>query len=344
MFEVKNISMIYDMNTDEKLYALNGFDLKLPDKGLVGIIGPSGSGKSTLMYCLSSLKKPTEGEVIYNGKDISSISNKEREMLRRNEFGFVFQKHYLVPYMNALDNVLVASNTKDKAAVDKAKENLASLGLKEKPEALALKQACAAVGQGQLMMIYQKLFLEYNHKAAQVLLTFDVITSDERRKNARNTLNELLNLGIIPVVNENDTVATEEIEFGDNDTLSAIVATLIGADLLILLTDIDGLYTDDPRSNPDAKKLSVVKRIDNELIKMAKGSSSSYGTGGMSTKIAAARIATDTGTDMIICESSDYDNIPKILAGEDVGTLFISHEQDDFDTTDFIINKKYMQL
>ena len=219
-----------------------------------------------------------------------------------------------------------------------------SLGLKEKPEALALKQACAAVGQGQLMMIYQKLFLEYNHKAAQVLLTFDVITSDERRKNARNTLNELLNLGIIPVVNENDTVATEEIEFGDNDTLSAIVATLIGADLLILLTDIDGLYTDDPRSNPDAKKLSVVKRIDNELIKMAKGSSSSYGTGGMSTKIAAARIATDTGTDMIICESSDYDNIPKILAGEDVGTLFISHEQDDFDTTDFIINKKYMQL
>ena len=132
MFEVKNISMIYDMNTDEKLYALNGFDLKLPDKGLVGIIGPSGSGKSTLMYCLSSLKKPTEGEVIYNGKDISSISNKEREMLRRNEFGFVFQKHYLVPYMSAFDNVLVASVEKGAEVIKRAKECLSDLGLKER--------------------------------------------------------------------------------------------------------------------------------------------------------------------------------------------------------------------
>ena len=207
-----------------------------------------------------------------------------------------------------------------------------------------MKQACAAVGQGQLMMIYQKLFLEYNHKAAQVLLTFDVIISDERRKNARNTLNELLRMGIIPVVNENDTVATEEIEFGDNDTLSAIVATLIGADLLILLTDIDGLYTDDPKSNPDAKRLSVVTKIDNKLIGMAKGSGSSFGTGGMATKIAAARIATDTNTDMVICDSEDLDNINKVIEGEDVGTLFIAHEQEDFDTADFIKNKKYMEM
>ncbi len=218
-----------------------------------------------------------------------------------------------------------------------------NLGLPKKPETLALKQACAAVGQGQLMMIYQKLFLEYNHKAAQVLLTFDVITSDERRKNAKNTLNELLSLGIIPVVNENDTVATEEIEFGDNDTLSAIVASLIDADMLILLTDIDGLYTDDPHINPDAERISVVKKIDSKLISMAKGSTSSVGTGGMATKIAAARIATDVGTDMIICNSSDLDNITAVLEGEDIGTLFISHEQDDFDTTDFIINKRYME-
>ena len=216
------------------------------------------------------------------------------------------------------------------------------LGLKEKPEALALKQACAAVGQGQLMMIYQKLFLEYNHKAAQVLLTFDVITSDERRKNAKNTLNELIGLGIIPVVNENDTVATEEIEFGDNDTLSAIVATLINADLLIVLTDQDGLFTDDPTKNPDAKKISVVKKIDDSLVNMAKGSSTTFGTGGMSTKIAAARIATDTGTDMVICNSNDLTNISRVVNGKDVGTLFISHEQDDFDAKDFIINKKYM--
>ena len=218
-----------------------------------------------------------------------------------------------------------------------------NLGLSKKPESLALKQACAAVGQGQLMMIYQKLFLEYNHKAAQVLLTFDVITSDERRKNARNTLNQLLSLGIIPVVNENDTVATEEIEFGDNDTLSAIVASLIDADLLILLTDIDGLYTDDPHVNPEADRISVVKKIDSGLISMAKGSRSSVGTGGMATKIAAARIASDTGTDMVICDSSDLDNITSILEGEDIGTLFISHEQEDFDTTDFIINKRYME-
>lgn len=217
-----------------------------------------------------------------------------------------------------------------------------SLGLKEKPENLALKQACAAVGQGQLMMIYQKLFLEYNHKAAQVLLTFDVITSDERRKNAKNTLNELIGLGIIPAVNENDTVATEEIEFGDNDTLSAIVATLINADLLIVLTDQDGLFTDDPTKNPDAKKTSVVKKIDESLVNMAKGSSTTFGTGGMSTKIAAARIATDTGTDMVICNSNDLTNISTVVNGKDVGTLFISHEQDDFDAKDFIINKKYM--
>ena len=134
-----------------------------------------------------------------------------------------------------------------------------ALGLKTRPKTVSLKQACAAVGQGQLMMIYQKLFMEYNHLAAQVLLTFDAITDEERRRNAENTMNELLQQGVIPVVNENDTVATEEIEFGDNDTLSAIVAHLINADLLILLTDIDAFYTDDPHKNPDAKKISIIE-------------------------------------------------------------------------------------
>ena len=183
MFEVKNISMIYDMNTDEKLYALNGFDLKLPDKGLVGIIGPSGSGKSTLMYCLSSLKKPTEGEVIYNGKDISSISNKEREMLRRNEFGFVFQKHYLVPYMNALDNVLVASNTKDKAAVDKAKENLASLGRKERE--FRKKPAKLSGGQCQRVAIARAMSNDPK------VLFADEPTASLDHENAFNVMNIL---------------------------------------------------------------------------------------------------------------------------------------------------------
>lgn len=132
MFEIKNVSMIYDMNSDEKMYALNGFELTLPDTGLIGIIGPSGSGKSTLMYCMSTLKKPTEGNIIYNGQDVTNLSNRQREALRRNEFGFVFQKHYLVPYMTAMDNVVVAGINNDKELKDKAAEYLSALGLKER--------------------------------------------------------------------------------------------------------------------------------------------------------------------------------------------------------------------
>lgn len=132
MFEIKNVSMIYDMDLDEKMYALNGFNLTLPDTGLAGVIGPSGSGKSTLMYCMATLKVPTEGSIIYNGQDITSISNRQREMLRRNEFGFVFQKHYLVPYMSAMDNVIVAGVDSDKELKDKATKYLTVLGLKER--------------------------------------------------------------------------------------------------------------------------------------------------------------------------------------------------------------------
>lgn len=132
MFEIKNVSMIYDMDSDEKMYALNGFDLTLPDAGLVGIIGPSGSGKSTLMYCMSTLKTPTEGIITYNGQDLTSLSDRQRENLRRKEFGFVFQKHYLVPYMNAIDNVVVAGTDNHRELKDKAEEFLSALGLKEK--------------------------------------------------------------------------------------------------------------------------------------------------------------------------------------------------------------------
>ncbi len=218
-----------------------------------------------------------------------------------------------------------------------------ALGLKSKPKTTSLKQACAAIGQGQLMMMYQKLFMEYNHLAAQVLLTFDAITDEERRRNAENTLNELLQQDVIPVVNENDTVATEEIEFGDNDTLSAIVANLINADLLILLTDIDGFYTDDPHKNPDAVKLSIVTEITEDLKNMAKGAVTSYGTGGMSTKIAAARIAVDSGADMAILDASNLNLINCLMDGDDVGTLFIAHDVKDFDTVDFIIHKGYLK-
>ncbi len=215
------------------------------------------------------------------------------------------------------------------------------IGLGKKPRTTSLKQACAAIGQGQLMMVYQKLFSEYHQSSAQVLLTFDVITNNERRINAINTFNELLQLDVIPVVNENDTVATEEIEFGDNDTLSAIVASLIKADLLVLLSDIDGLYTDDPHNNPDAVMIEQVDEITEELLHMGKGSATMYGTGGMSTKIAAASIAADSGADMVIINGSDIDNLAKVFAGENVGTLFRAHKQKDFDLVTYLETKPY---
>jgi glutamate 5-kinase len=221
-----------------------------------------------------------------------------------------------------------------------------SLGLARKPKTTSLRQACAAVGQGQLMMIYQKLFFEYHKTAAQVLLTFDVISSDERRKNAINTFNELLQLGVVPIVNENDTVAIDELDdsvaFGDNDTLSAIVASMINADLLILLTDIDGLYTDDPRKNPEAKLIHTVDIIDDEVINMAKGATSRLGTGGMTTKVSAARIATNSNSDMVIISGDDMDNIVRVLAGEEIGTMFKAYKDKDFDVVSFILNKEYL--
>lgn len=211
-----------------------------------------------------------------------------------------------------------------------------SLGLVERPKNIALKQACAAIGQANLMMIYQKLFSEYNQLSAQVLITKMTMVNELSRYNARNTFAELLRLGVIPIVNENDTVSTYEIEFGDNDRLSAIVAGLIGADLLILLSDIDGLFTDDPNKNPDAEFIDIVPEITPELLNMGKGSASAVGTGGMSAKIAAARIATDSGADMVIANAKDTNVIYQILRGEKAGTLFLAHKNRDFDLLDYL--------
>ena len=182
-----------------------------------------------------------------------------------------------------------------------------SLGLQKKPKTTSLRQACAAVGQGQLMMVYQRLFYEYHQIAAQVLLTFDVITSQERRHNAVNTFNELLQMDVIPVVNENDTVAIEEVDinFGDNDTLSAIVANMIKA--------------------------------------MAKGAGSGYGTGGMTTKISAAKIAANSGADMLILSGDDIGNLGRALNGESVGTLFKAYKEPNFDVVRYITHKEYLQ-
>ena len=204
-------------------------------------------------------------------------------------------------------------------------------------EAMAVKQACSAVGQARLMMTYQRLFAEYNQVAAQILMTRNTIVDNLNRLNAQNTFFELLKLGALPVVNENDTVATYEIEIGDNDTLSAIVAALVGADLLILLSDIDGLYTDDPRRNPEARFISRVDELTDELMDMGKASTgSNVGTGGMNTKLTAAKIATKSGVDMVIANSRDIGVLHRLLAGEEEGTLFVAGKDENFDLPDFV--------
>ncbi len=201
---------------------------------------------------------------------------------------------------------------------------VAKVGASERPKALPHKQAMAAVGQSELMYLYDKLFSEYNNTVAQVLLTADVMETQLRKQNAQNTFETLMELGVIPVVNENDTVSTEELEFGDNDTLSAMVAELINADLLVILSDIDGLYDKDPKANSDAKLISVVESIDDEVKKYASGAGSRRGTGGMITKLRAGEIASAAGIDMAIINGEDPYDIYKLFDGEDIGTLFLA--------------------
>lgn len=209
---------------------------------------------------------------------------------------------------------------------------------------LAVKQACAAIGQAKLMMVYQKLFAEYNQTMAQILMTKNTILDNLNRYNAHNTFSELLKLGVIPVVNENDTIATYEIRVddndvlvGDNDSLSAIITALVEADLLILLSDIDGLYTDDPRTNPDARFIEEVDELTEEYMHMGKATTgSSVGTGGMNTKMTAAKLATESGADMVIANSRDISIIHRIMDGENCGTIFKANKNEDFDLQDFV--------
>ena len=212
-----------------------------------------------------------------------------------------------------------------------------TLGMDERPKDISTKQACAAVGQARLMMIYQRLFAEYNQVAGQVLMTKNTMVNPVSRENAKNTFDELFRLGAIPIVNENDTVSTYEMQFGDNDSLSAIVASLVGADLLILLSDIDGLYTDDPRKNPKAELIPVVEKIDNRIENMAGDTvGSDVGTGGMTTKLTAARIATLSGADMIIANAKDVGVLHQIFEGKQVGTFFKANKNDDFYIADYV--------
>ncbi len=232
--------------------------------------------------------------------------------------------------------ILVSSGA---IAAGKNAFNLKDVRVDSREDSLAVKQACSAVGQARLMMTYQKLFAEYNQIAAQILMTKNTIVDDLNRYNAHNTFSELLRMGAIPIVNENDTITTYEIEFGDNDTLSAIVAALVDADLLILLSDIDGLYTDDPRKNPDARFIEQVDELTDEYLQMGKGSTgSSVGTGGMNTKLTAAKIATKSGVDMVIANSRDIGVLHRILEGASEGTLFASKQDTGFNLHDFVTN------
>jgi glutamate 5-kinase len=196
------------------------------------------------------------------------------------------------------------------------------LGLRSRPSDIPTKQAAAAVGQCELMYTYDKLFSEYNHTVAQLLITGDDVQNEDRHNNFSNTLNRLLELGVLPIINENDTVSTKEIVIGDNDTLAAIVAESVQADKLILLSDIDGLYTADPHTHPDAKLIPVIHTIDDSIIALAGGSNGSQGTGGMVTKLQAARICLSCGCDMVIANGRTPTNLYGILDGEEIGTTF----------------------
>lgn len=201
------------------------------------------------------------------------------------------------------------------------------LSLPGRPDDMATKQAAAAVGQCELMYEYDKLFGEYNHVVAQILISASDVRSDTRYHNFINTLNRLLELGTIPIINENDTVATEEIGIGDNDTLAAIVAESVRADLLILLSDIDGLYSSDPHRDPDAKLITTVTELTDEIMALGGDPDSSLGTGGMKTKLTAAKIATESGCDMIIMNGSDPEALYSVAEGKSVGTRFYAKKR-----------------
>ena len=196
------------------------------------------------------------------------------------------------------------------------------LGLGSRPADIPGKQACAAVGQSELMYLYDKGFGEYNHSIGQVLLTYDAIEHSDRRRNIHNTFERLLEMGVIPIVNENDTVSVDEIKIGDNDTLSAEVAILTGSDVLIIFSDIDGLYTANPADHPDARLVPLVTKIDENLMATAGGAGSNRGTGGMQTKLTAARRAGSEGIDMAILNGSRPHLLYDLLEGKEVGTRF----------------------
>ena len=202
------------------------------------------------------------------------------------------------------------------------------LGLRERPADMPGKQAAAAVGQCELMYTYDRLFASYNHTVAQLLMTGDDFRNEARHENFSNAVTRLLALGVLPVINENDTVSTEEIAVGDNDSLGAIVAVSVHADLLVLLSDIDGLYTADPRHDPTARLIPVVEEITPAMLESANGAGTALGTGGMQTKLSAARIATGAGVEMVIANGERPRELYDIVAGKPIGTRFLAGKKE----------------
>ncbi|MCR4590274.1 MAG: glutamate 5-kinase [Lachnospiraceae bacterium] len=261
------------------------------------------------------------------GADLIRIEKLVRELTDLHNGG----RDVILVSSGAISVGLKAANIKDVYYNGEAKNN------NGRDEKLQIKQAAAAIGQARLMMIYQKFFSEYNQLTAQVLMTKRTIRNDLNRYNAQNTFSELLKLGVIPVVNENDTISTYEIELGDNDTLSAMVTALTEADLLILLSDIDGLYDDDPRENSNAHFIPEITDLTDDIDSYGKKSTGSVvGTGGMATKLKAAHIAISSGADMIIANAKDLNNIHRIIAGEEIGTYIHANKIRDFYLPDFL--------
>ncbi len=267
----------------------------------------------------SSLLRPETGRLDYHkidrlARELSDIKNKGKEVILVSSGA------------TAVGREVVSARTK-------------SL---ESDSPITVKQACASIGQARLMMIYQKCFEDYNQLTGQILMTKNTITNSLSKYNLHNTFTELLKLDVIPIVNENDSVATYEYKVGDNDSLASMVSSLIGADLLILLSDVDGLYTDDPRSNQDARFIEYVPALTDEMMDMGKATpGSAGGTGGMATKLSAAKIATSSGCDMVIVNSKNMNIIHDVITGKNVGTLFKQNRRENFDLQSYIDELDY---
>lgn len=269
---------------------------------------------------------------------MSKFENKKRVVIKIGSNSLVHPRTSLVDYIKLERLAMEVSDLKnrglDVCLVSSGAMAIGRqiMGAEKRPEKLPEKQMYAAIGQARLMSIYQKFFTEYNEICGQVLMTKNTMRDNVSRKNAQNAFEALFKVNAIPIVNNNDTVSTYEIQFGDNDTLSAIVTSLIKADLLIILTDIDGLYSADPKEDENAKLIRYVDHVDDELMKIASDKpGSDVGTGGMATKLKAARIATATGADMIIANGADVSVLHRIMEDDYTGTLFKGDFDENFD-------------